>query len=138
MWRRTIVLLIAVVSLASACTSTERSSTTIAADAPASAPAGSLGPAVQTDVTVARVVANDAIPAFGSPGDAAIDAARAHQADLRNARVTRMVAIYADDTTVDLRVEVMADGFCHWYGVGGQVRAGALEWRASPARACDG
>ncbi len=47
-----------------------------------------------------------------------------------------MVAIYADDTTVDLRVEVTADGFCHWYGVGGQVQEGALEWRASPAGPC--
>ena len=131
-------MLIAVVPLPSACTSTDGSSTTIVTDAPASAPAGTLGPAVQSDVTVTHAVADDTIRAFRSPGDAAIDAARAHRADLRNARVTRMVAIYADDTTVDLRVEVTADGFCHWYGVSGQVQAGALEWRASPAATCGG
>ncbi len=85
---------------------------------------------------MAGAVPDDATRAFPSPGDAAIFAARAHRADLRNAQVTHMVAIYADDTTVDLRVEVTADGFCHWYGVSGQVQEGALEWRASPAGPC--
>ena len=101
------------------------------------APIGTVGPTVQADITVARGVPDDAIRAFSSPGDAAIFAAQGHAADLRNPRVSRMVAIYADNQTVDLRVEVTADGFCHWYGVGGQVRQGALEWRASPAGPCE-
>jgi len=98
---------------------------------------GSTGLKVQTEVTAARAVPADTIRAFDNPGDAAISAARADGGDLRNPRVKRMVAIYADDTTVDLRVEVTADGFCHWYGVGGHVKEGVLKWHASPAAPCE-
>ena len=90
-----------------------------------------------TDLTVAPAIPDNASRAFSSPDEAAIFAAQAHRADLQNTRVTRMVAIYADDATVDLRVEVTADGFCHWYGVAGQVQQGALEWRATPAIPCE-
>lgn len=79
---------------------------------------------------------DEASRAFRTPRDAAIFAARTHNPDLRGPQVTRMVAIYADDTTVDLRVEVTADGFCHWYGVGGHIQDGVLEWRANPAGPC--
>ena len=60
----------------------------------------------------------------------------ANDPDLENPKVTRMIAIYADAVTVDLRVQVEADGFCHWYGIGGQIREARLEWRASPASPC--
>ncbi|MCP3912294.1 MAG: hypothetical protein GY713_15220 [Actinomycetia bacterium] len=56
-----------------------------------------------------------------SPNDAAIAAALAQNPGLDEPRVTRMVTVFADDTMVDLRVEVQDDGFCHWYGVLGTI-----------------
>ena len=85
---------------------------------------------------MARAVQEDATRAFGNPGDAAIFEARTHNPGLQGLQVSRMIAIYADDTTVDLRVEVTADGFCHWYGVAAHVQEGALEWHANPAGPC--
>jgi hypothetical protein len=73
---------------------------------------------------------------FESPADAALAVARAQRPDLVDPRLTRMVGIYADSTTVDLRVQIQAEGFCHWYGVAGRVQDGALEWRAQSALPC--
>ncbi len=75
-------------------------------------------------------------PAFANPGDAAIAAALTNNPDLESPKVTRMIAIYADSSIVDLRVQVEAGGFCYWYGVGGQIRETWLEWRAGPAGPC--
>lgn len=48
-----------------------------------------------------------------------------------------MIGIYADDEVVDLRVEVQAEDFCHWYVVNGRVEQGELQWRANPVLRCD-
>ena len=90
----------------------------------------------QSEVTTAIPRPDSEMPAFANPGDAAIAAARMNDPDLENPKVTRIIAIYADASTVDLRVQVEAGGFCHWYGVGGQIREGRLEWRAGPAGPC--
>ncbi len=77
-----------------------------------------------------------------SPNDAAIATALSQNPGLDEPRVTRMVTIFADDTMVDLRVEVQDDGFCHWYGVLGTIHQGRLEWRGGqpttpdPAKNC--
>jgi hypothetical protein len=91
---------------------------------------------VQTATTAVAVPDTTGDP-FTSPADAAVAAALAQAPDLPDAHVTRIVGIYADDTTVDLRVQVRANDFCHWYGVAGHVREGALEWRGGPAFPCD-
>ena len=52
--------------------------------------------------------------------------------------MTRIIGIYADQNLVDLRVQVQADNFCHWYGVTGQVEQGEIVWRGGPANSCDG
>lgn len=100
--------------------------------------AGACTGSAQTEVTITAIAQPDSArpPPFNSPGEAAINAARTNNPDLENPTVTRMVAIYADARTVDLRVQVEAGGFCHWYGVGGQIREGRLEWRAGPAGPC--
>ncbi len=90
----------------------------------------------QSEVTTAIPQPDSARPAFANPGEAAIAVARMNNPDLENPKVTRMIAIYADASTVDLHVQVEAGGFCHWYGVGGQIREARLEWRASPAGPC--
>ena len=61
----------------------------------------------QTDVTTAILQPDGARPAFANPDEAAIDAARANDPDLENPKVSRMIAIYADAVTVDLRVQVV-------------------------------
>jgi hypothetical protein len=91
---------------------------------------------VQTVTTAVAVPGTTGIP-YTSPADAALAAALAQAPDLKDAQVTRIVGIYADDTTVDLRVQVQASDFCHWYGVAGHVQEGALEWRGGPALPCD-
>jgi hypothetical protein len=74
---------------------------------------------------------------FDNPADAATAAARAENPDLIDPRLTRMVAIYADATSVDLRVQIQAEGFCHWYGVLGLIQGEAIQWSAQPAGACN-
>jgi hypothetical protein len=98
--------------------------------------AGACTGSAQSEVATAIPQPDSARPAFDNPGEAAIAAARTNNPDLENPKVTRMVAIHADARTVDLRVQVEAGGFCHWYGVGGQIREARLEWRASPAGPC--
>jgi hypothetical protein len=98
--------------------------------------AGACTDLAQTEVTAAVAQPDSSTRAFGNPGDAAIAAARTSSPDLENAKVTRMIAIYADASTVDLRVQVEADRFCHWYGVSGHIREARLEWRAGPAGPC--
>jgi hypothetical protein len=98
--------------------------------------AGACSGSAQTEVTTAIPQPDSASPAFDNPGEAAIAAARANNPDLGNPKVTRMIAIYADASTVDLRVQIEAGAFCHWYGVDGQVRESRLEWRATPAGPC--
>ncbi|MGH8937157.1 MAG: hypothetical protein ACRDXD_13005 [Acidimicrobiia bacterium] len=75
---------------------------------------------------------------FPNPREAAIAAALAQDPSLENPSVSRMVVIYADSTIVDLRVQVQAGGFCHWYGVVGRVDNGELRWDGGPAIACEG
>ena len=75
---------------------------------------------------------------FTTPADAAIAAAVAQFPHIQDPRVTRMIVIFADDASVDLRVQVQADDVCHWYGVAGHVRGGAIEWRGGPALPCSG
>ena len=91
---------------------------------------------IQAEET-APAVPDTASAPHASPSEAALAAALAQVPTLDDARVTRMVGIYADDTTVDLRVQVQANDFCHWYGVTGRVDQGSLEWRGGPALSCD-
>lgn len=91
---------------------------------------------IRTETTTAAAPETTSTP-YGSPADAAVAAALAQAPDLEDAHVTRIVGIYADDSTVDLRVQVQASDFCHWYGIAGRVREGALEWRGGSALPCD-
>ena len=99
--------------------------------------AGACTGSAQTEVTTAIPQPDSARPAFDNPGEAAIAMARTDNPDLENPKVTRMIVIHADARIVDLRVQVEAGGFCHWYGVGGQIREARLEWRAGPAGPCE-
>ena len=89
-----------------------------------------------TESTAVPVPESD-LPPSVSAADAAIAAALREEPDLENPHVTRIVGIYTDDTTVDLRVQVESDGFCHWYGVTGSVDQDVLEWRGGPAGSCE-
>ncbi len=91
---------------------------------------------IRTETAPAAVPEATSAP-YPSPADAAIAAALAQVPDLEDARVTRIVGIYADDAIVDLRVQVQATDFCHWYGIAGRVQEGAIEWRGGPALPCD-
>lgn len=73
---------------------------------------------------------------FENPAEAALAVARAQSPDLVDADATGMVVVHADATTVDLRVQIRAEGFCQWYGVIGQVQDGALQWSAQSALPC--
>lgn len=75
---------------------------------------------------------------YPSPSEGAIAAALAFEPGLVDPSVARAVVIFADETTVDLRVEVRADEFCHWFGVVGRVEAGVLVWRGGPVLGCAG
>lgn len=90
------------------------------------------------DTATAVVIPDDATALFPNPFDAAIAAAIAQESNLNAPHVTKLVGIYADELVVDFRVQVQADGFCHWYGVVGRVNNGVLEWQAGPALDCDG
>ena len=92
---------------------------------------------IQTVSAVVATPATASVP-FASPNDAAIAAALVQDPHLVDLHVTRIVGIYADDQSVDLRVKVQTDGFCHWYGVAGRVNGGVLEWRGGSALDCDG
>ncbi len=98
--------------------------------------AGACTGSAQTEVTTAIPQPDSAGPAFDNPSEAAIAVAMTNNPELESPKVTRMIAIHADARTVDLRVQVEAGGFCHWYGVGGQIREARLEWRASSAGPC--
>ena len=87
--------------------------------------------------TTALPIPESNVPPSETAADAAIAAALRQEPDLDNPRVTRIVGIYTDDTTVDLRVAIEADGFCHWYGVTGSVQQDILEWRGGPAGPCE-
>ncbi|MFZ0492000.1 MAG: hypothetical protein WAM81_02250 [Acidimicrobiia bacterium] len=86
----------------------------------------------QTEVSTAGAVLLEG-PFFHTPEDAAIAATHVQFPDPADPQVTRVILIWADDTTVDLRVQVQAFGFCHWYGVGGDVHDGALRWWSGPS-----
>jgi hypothetical protein len=75
---------------------------------------------------------------YPSPTGAAIAAAVSGEPGLVDPPVTRAAVIFADETTVDLRVEVQADEFCHWFGVVGRAEAGVLVWRGGLALGCEG
>ncbi len=92
----------------------------------------------EVGTTAAAAIPDTARVPYANAGDAAIAAALDQDPNLIDPQVTRIVGIHAGDQTVDLRVQVQADGFCHWYGVAGHVRNGVLEWRGGPAVACDG
>jgi hypothetical protein len=69
--------------------------------------------------------------------DAAIKAALVSNPDLEHPQVTRAIAIWGDESTVDLRVQVRAGEYCGWFGVAGSVQDGTLEWHGEPAGPCD-
>jgi hypothetical protein len=89
---------------------------------------------VQTGTTMAALP--DTGPSYSSPAEAAIAYAEAQQPDIEDPQMTRIIGIYADQNLVDLRVQVQADTFCHWYGVTGQVEQGEIMWRGGPAQSC--
>jgi len=75
--------------------------------------------------------------AYHTPAEAVVAVALGEHSDIFEPRVTQIVGIYADQNTVDLRVELQAEGFCQWYGVLGSVEGAMLRWRAGPALPCD-
>lgn len=91
---------------------------------------------VQTDSTMAAAPATSGT-SYSTPADAAIAYAETQEPGIEDPQVTRMVVIHASQAIVDLRVQVEADDFCHWYGVTGQVAQEELEWRGGPAAPCD-
>ncbi len=91
---------------------------------------------IETVTVTGIAIPDDAIALFPNPYDAAIAAAIAQDPDLIDAHVTRMIGIGAGERFVDFRVQVQADGFCHWYGVMGHIQDGALVWGGGPAGAC--
>jgi len=91
---------------------------------------------VQTGTTMTAVPETSGT-SYSTPADAAIAYAEAQEPGIEDPQVTRMIVIYADDAIVDLRVQVQADDFCHWYGVMGQIEQDELEWRGGPALPCD-
>lgn len=88
-----------------------------------------------TASTALAVPDTDSI-AYASPNEAVIAAALEQEPDLVDPTF-QMIVIYADESIVDLRVKLQADGFCHWYGATGRVNDDKLDWRAGPADACD-
>lgn len=92
---------------------------------------------IETVTVTSIAFPDDATALFASPNDAAIAAATAQDPTLVDAHVTRMIGIGAGDQFVDFRVQVQADGFCHWYGVAGWVQDGALVWAGGPVLTCD-
>lgn len=74
---------------------------------------------------------------YSTPADAVIAYAKAQEPGIEDPQVTRIIGIYADQAIVDLRVQVQADDFCHWYGVIGEVDQDELAWRGGPAQPCD-
>ncbi|MEX2322904.1 MAG: hypothetical protein WEA29_03945 [Acidimicrobiia bacterium] len=102
----------------------------------AGTPSADLPADVSTITAIATAMPTTVSNHFDNPADAATAAARAENPDLVDPRLTRMVGVYADATTVDLRVQIQAEGFCHWYGVSGHVQGGALQWSAQPASPC--
>lgn len=91
---------------------------------------------VQTETTMTAVPEASG-PSFSAPTDAAIAYAEAQEPGIEDPQVTRMIVIYAGSAMVDLRVQVQAHDFCHWYGVIGQIEQDQLEWRGGPALPCD-
>lgn len=85
---------------------------------------------------IAAVAVEEGI-GYPSHSEAAIAAAISGRSGLVDPQVTRAVVIFADEETVDLRVEVQADEFCYWFGVVGRVEDGGLAWRGGPALGCD-
>jgi hypothetical protein len=110
-------------SLASACTTS-----------PSLGPADSNPTAEATTTEIPSLVSGTI--AYDTPAAAARSAALADNGGLVEPQVSLIVGIYADEYTVDLRVQLQADEFCQWYGVLGAVEGGALRWRASPALPC--
>jgi hypothetical protein len=92
---------------------------------------------VQTGTTMTAVPETSG-PSYSSPAEAAIAYAEAQAPGIEDAQMTRIIGIYADQALVDLRVQIQADDFCHWYGVTGQVEQGEIAWRGGPAGSCDG
>jgi hypothetical protein len=91
---------------------------------------------VKTGTTMAAVP--DTGPSYSSPAEAAVAYAEAQQPGIEDPQMTRIIGIYADQNLVDLRVQIQADDFCHWYGVTGQVEQEEITWRGGPAQSCDG
>jgi hypothetical protein len=105
--------------------------------APSPGPTATDPTVIETVTVTAVAIPDDARALFSNPYDAAIAAAIAQDPSLVDAHVTRMIGIGADEQFVDFRIQVEADGFCHWYGVMGHIQDGALVWGGGPAGACD-
>ena len=70
---------------------------------------------------------------FATATDAALAAALEEQPDLAAPTISRIIGIFADETTVDLRIQVSGDAFCGWYGVIGTAVDNQIEWRTGRA-----
>lgn len=87
-----------------------------------------------TTVATAATVGSTSATAF----DAAVETALAtNPAHLNDLRVTKATLIWADQSTVDLRIQVTGEGYCQWFGVEGVVRDDALGWSGQPLMLCD-
>ena len=73
----------------------------------------------------------------GPLAEAAIVEAQRLHPEVTDPIVTRVVVIWADDDGIDTRTQVMAAGFCYWYGVQARIEDGGLVWHAGEAASCN-
>jgi len=85
---------------------------------------------------VVTIAGDTSTPAYGTPVEAVLVVAQSDQPGLTAQNINLMQVIYADQTLVDLRVELRAEGFCQWYGVMGFVEGSTLQWHADRALPC--
>lgn len=92
-------------------------------------------PAAEESATAQEQEAEDAGSTNRHPTatSAALAAAQHDNPELSDASVTRIVGIFAGDTTIDLRVQVSANSFCHWYGVVGTLNQDRIAWQGASA-----
>lgn len=82
------------------------------------------------------VTAFPGAPPSDSP-EAALVAAHLGDREFAPALVSRMVAIYTDEVTVDLRARLEENESCRSYAVFGVMESGRFMYWASPAGACN-
>jgi hypothetical protein len=111
-------------------------STAVAIVALGCATAGSAPPHGDTTGAVATVAAADdqlGRAVFDTPSRAAVDRARRSHPALREPKATRIVEIYRDAATADVRVRVEGIGYCRWFGAAAEILGGVEQWSSAGA-----